>query len=218
MRNIIFIAPPAAGKGTISDVLVKNYNYEHISTGDLLREEIKSGSDLGKELDKIISQGKLVNDEFMINLMENKINSLESNKPFILDGFPRTLEQAKKLDEMLVTNKITNNIVVYLSISLEEALKRVMGRVICPKCKRSYNINNEGLKPKVDNLCDDCKIELEHRSDDNAETFKTRFQSYQENTSPIINYYEDKGLLITIDAMSGLDNMTISILNEAKND
>ena len=216
MRNIIFIAPPAAGKGTISDLLVKSYNYEHISTGDLLREEIKKGSDLGKKLDEIIKQGKLVNDEFMINLMENKLNSLDTNKSFILDGFPRTLEQAKKLDEMLVSNKVTNNLVVYLNISLEEALKRVMGRVICPNCKRSYNLNNEELKPKVDNICDDCKVGLEHRSDDNEETFKTRFQNYLENTSPILDYYKDKRILISIDAMDTLDNIIAEIKIEAE--
>jgi len=198
MRNIIFIAPPAAGKGTVSDYLVKNYNYIHLSTGDLLREEIKSGSTLGQEIDKIISGGNLVSDELIIKLVEDKLNTLDKNKPFILDGFPRTLVQTEKLEEMLITLGVTNNLVVYLDINLEDATKRVIGRIVCPKCKRSYNLYDEKVKPLKDNTCDDCIIELEKRSDDNEETFKVRFNSYLENTSPIINYYKDKGLLLSV--------------------
>jgi len=218
MRNIIFIAPPAAGKGTVSDYLVKNYNYIHLSTGDLLREEIKSGSTLGQEIDKIISGGNLVSDELIIKLVEDKLNTLDKNKPFILDGFPRTLVQTEKLEEMLITLGVTNNLVVYLDINLEDATKRVIGRIVCPKCKRSYNLYDEKVKPLKDNTCDDCIIELEKRSDDNEETFKVRFNSYLENTSPIINYYKDKGLLLSVDVMSGLDNMLEVIVKEAKND
>ena len=218
MKNIIFIAPPAAGKGTVSDFLVSNYNYEHISTGDLLREEIKSGSSLGKEIDNIISKGGLVSDEFMIKLMEEKLAKLDKNKAFILDGFPRTIKQAEKLDEMLITNKVTNNIVIYLDISLDDALERVMGRVICPKCKKSYNLTNEKLKPIKDNICDNCGVELEKRSDDTEETFKVRFDSYLENTRPILDYYKDKGILKWVDATMNIDNMFQIIVNEAKND
>ena len=218
MKNIIFIAPPAAGKGTVSDYLVSNYNYEHISTGDLLREEIKSGSDLGKEIDEIISNGGLVSDEFMIKLMEEKLTKLDKDKPFILDGFPRTILQAEKLDEMLITNKVINNLVIYLDISLDEALKRVMGRVICPKCKRSYNLTNDKLKPIKDNICDNCGIELEKRKDDNEETFKIRFESYLKNTKPILDYYKDKNILKWVDATLEMDNMFHIIVGEAKND
>ena len=218
MKNIIFIAPPAAGKGTVSDYLVSNYNYEHISTGDLLREEIKSGSDLGKEIDEIISNGGLVSDEFMIKLMEEKLTKLDKDKPFILDGFPRTILQAEKLDEMLITNKVINNLVIYLDISLDEALKRVMGRVICPKCKRSYKLTNDKLKPIKDNICDNCGIELEKRKDDNEETFKIRFESYLKNTKPILDYYKDKNILKWVDATLEMDNMFHIIVGEAKND
>jgi len=218
MRNIIFIAPPAAGKGTVSDFLIKNYNYEHLSTGDLLRDEIKSGSELGKEIDSIISGGNLVSDELIVRLMQEKINMININKPFILDGFPRTLVQAKKLDEMLITLGVTNNIAIYLEIGIEEATKRILGRIVCPKCKRSYNLFNEGLKPKLENTCDDCGVELEKRSDDNEETFKVRFNSYLKNTSPILDYYKDKHLLVSVDATSGLSNMLDEIIKEAKND
>ncbi len=218
MKNIIFIAPPAAGKGTVSDYLVKNYNYEHLSTGDLLREVIKSGSEFGKEIDSIISKGALVSDEIIIKLVEDKLKTLDASKPFILDGFPRTLNQAHKLDEMLVNMNVTNNIAVYLDIELEEALKRVLGRITCPKCKRSYNVNMEKLKPIKGNLCDDCGIELEARSDDNEETFKVRFNTYLDNTSPIIDYYKEKGILRTFDVNREPSVICEDISNEAKND
>lgn len=218
MKNIIFIAPPAAGKGTVSDYLVKNYNYEHLSTGDLLREVIKSGSEFGKEIDKIISSGALVSDEIIIKLVEDKLKTMDASKPFILDGFPRTLNQAHKLDEMLVNLGVTNNIAVYLDIDLEEALKRVLGRITCPKCKRSYNINIEKLMPVNGNLCDDCGVELESRSDDNEETFKVRFNTYLENTSPIIDYYKDAGILRSFDVRREPNVICEDISLEAKND
>jgi len=217
MKNIIFIAPPAAGKGTVSDYLVKNYNYEHLSTGDLLREVIKSGSDFGREIDKIISSGNLVSDEIIIKLVQDKLESLAS-KPFILDGFPRTLNQAKSLDDMLVTLGVTNNIAVYLDIDLDEALKRVLGRITCPKCKRSYNKNIDKLMPVNGNICDDCKVELESRSDDNEETFKVRFNTYLENTSPIIDYYKEKGILKSFDVRREPNEICEDIFKEANND
>ena len=217
MRNIIFIAPPAAGKGTVSDYLVKNFGYEHLSTGDLLREEIKSGSDLGKEIEKIISRGNLVSDEFIIQMVEGKLESLK-DKPFILDGFPRTLTQAKKLDEMLLNLGVPSPIAIYLEISLEEAMKRALGRVTCPNCKRGYNVYNEKLKPKVDHICDDCGSVLEHRSDDNEETFKVRFDSYITNTSPILEYYQNANILKTVDVSRDLNEIFEDITKEAKND
>jgi len=218
MKNIIFIAPPAAGKGTVSDYLVKNFNYEHISTGDLLREEITSGSDFGKEIDKIISTGSLVSDDIMSKLMDTRLKELDKDKPFILDGFPRTLNQAEKLNEMLVSNKVTNNVAIYLDIDLNKALERVLGRVICPNCKKSYNVNNIELKPKNGNLCDDCNVELEHRSDDNEETFKVRFQTFLDNNSPILDYYQKLGVLRNVDATLPLEEIEASVLSEAKND
>ena len=228
MKNIIFIAPPAAGKGTISDYLVKNYHYEHLSTGDLLRSEVASGSELGKEIDKIISLGNFVSDELIIRLVSSELNKL-TDKPFILDGFPRTLVQALKLDEMLISLGITNNVAICLDIDIETATKRVLGRVVCPNCKRSYNIYNTELKPLVDNLCDDCGVFLERRNDDTEETFGIRFLKYLENTSPIVDYYEIQYMLARVCATDDLktiyDNV-VKIANgktlvrniEAKND
>ena len=206
MKNIIFIAPPAAGKGTISDYLVKKYHYLHISTGDLLRDEIASGSEFGQRLDKILKNGSLVDDETVIKLVSNKLATI-CNQPFILDGFPRTLMQAQELDQILKQLNIEENIAVYLKADLDLVLKRVLGRVICPKCKRSYNLDNEKLKPIHENLCDDCGSKLIHRSDDNEETFKVRYQTFMENTKPILDFYQDKGLLTEIDASTDLEEI-----------
>ncbi len=217
MNNIIFIAPPAAGKGTVSDFLIKNYNYKHLSTGDMLRTEIASGSDFGKEINKIIQAGNLVSDDIMIRLVKEQLVSL-SNQAFILDGFPRTLEQAKSLDEMLISLGVTNNIVISLDIDYDLALKRVLGRVNCPKCGRSYNIYFEEMKAKKDNICDDCELELTKRADDNEESFKRRFDTYIENARSIKEYYKAKNLLREIMVDNNQTRVLQEVVKEAKND
>lgn len=217
MKNIIFIAPPAAGKGTISDFLVKNYGYVHISTGDLLRDEIASGSLFGQEIEKIIQSGSLVDDEVVIQLVKNKFEELGTH-PFILDGFPRTLKQVQELNQMFLEQNISNNIAVYLSVDLDTILKRVMGRIICPKCKKSYSLYNEKLKPIHDNICDQCGSILIKRNDDNEDTFKVRYESFMNETKPILDYYQKQGIFREVDATIPLDVIYETIINEAKND
>ena len=203
MKSVIFIAPPAAGKGTQSKRL-QDLGYNHIATGDMLREEIKSGSLLGKEIDKLISSGSLVSDEIVFNLIKNKINS---DKPFILDGFPRTMEQAKLLDKLFQELNINNYEVIYLDISLEEAMKRALGRLTC-SCGETYNIYIDGFKPKNENICDKCGKVLVKRSDDNEESFKVRFETFLRSTKPIKEYYEKKNKLHCIDTTLDYDIIT----------
>ena len=164
-----------------------------------------------------MENGVLVSDEIIIKLVKDKLKTLIGT-PFILDGFPRTLNQAKSLDEMLISLGVTNNVAIYLDIDLDEALKRVLGRITCPKCKRSYNKNIEKLMPANGNICDDCGIELESRSDDNEETFKVRFNTYLENTSPIIDYYKEKGILKSFDVKREPSVICRDISKEANND
>lgn len=221
MKNIIFLAPLAAGKGTVSDYLVDNYNYEHISTGELFREIIKTGSDLGQEIDRIIMSGALVSDELTIKIFKEKLESLDKNKPFVLDGFPRNLNQAKMLNELLASTNITNNVVVFLNIDYDLGLKRTLGRVVCPNCKRSYNIYFEETKPLRDNICDNCEIELERRHEDTEETFKKRFNTYINETKDVITFYKDNGLLKEVDASRNIQDViedVLSIIKEAEND
>ena len=193
MKNIIFIAPPAAGKGTHSKKLVDKYNYVHISTGDMLREVIASGSELGLEVKSIIDQGKLVSDELIIKLINNKLADIKG-KPFILDGFPRTLSQAKALDSIVNDDYV----VIYLDIDKETAIKRIEGRLTC-SCGASYSLNEESLKPKVSGICDKCGSKLVKRDDDNAEAFAVRYDTFLDNTKPLYEYYEKKNKLYVID-------------------
>ena len=192
MKNIIFIAPPAAGKGTQSNMLKEKYDYAHISTGDMLREAINSGSKLGMDVKNIIDKGELVSDDIIIKLVEEKLASLKG-KPFILDGFPRTLNQAKTLDNIIDDNFVA----IYLDLKEDEAVKRITGRLTC-SCGKSYNVNIDSLKPKVEGICDSCGSTLKKRDDDNVEAFKVRFKTFLDNTNSLLNYYESKNKLVKI--------------------
>ena len=197
MKNIIFLAPPAAGKGTCSEILKNEFNYEHISTGAILRSEIASQSSLGNEIKSIIEKGNLVDDSLMIKLIENKLANI--NNSFILDGFPRTINQAYSLDNLFKELNIENYIVIYLNIDKSLALKRTLGRMTCPKCGKGYNIYFDGFKPNKDGYCDICNEALSKRSDDNEESFNNRFETYINSTLPILKFYEQKNKVIKID-------------------
>ena len=215
MENIIFIAPPAAGKGTQSELLKEKYNYNHISTGDMLRSSIASGSPLGLKVKSIIDAGGLVSDDIMIDLIKDKLNDI-GNVPFILDGFPRTLPQAEALEELLKENNISYK-VIYLELDEEVARKRILGRRTC-ECGRSYNIYDEELKPKVSNICDYCGKPLIQRADDNEESFKTRYDTFLKNTKSIMEYYQGLNNLIKIDVNRNKDEIFKDIEKAINND
>ena len=206
MNNILFIAPPAAGKGTFSDLIKEKYGYVHISTGDLLREEVKSGSELGKELSEIMSSGKLVNDELINKMLLNKLKTLSKNTPFIMDGYPRTLKQVKDYEEILEKLGLNIGKVIYLKIDKETGLKRVLGRLTCPKCKKGYNKLTGYNMPKVEWVCDECNVELESRKDDTEEAYNVRYDTYMRETQPLIDYFKNKGNLIEIDSTKDADS------------
>lgn len=209
MKNVIFIAPPAAGKGTFSEKL-KNMGYVHISTGDMLREEKDKGTELGNQIDKIMQTGGLVSDDIVFKLIEGRLEEL--NKPFILDGFPRTLEQASMLSDLFNKLDINNYEVIYLDIPMEVAIKRALGRLTC-SCGASYNKYNDLFKPSVEGICDKCGSVLSQRSDDNEESFKVRFNTFQEKTKPIKDYYEKIQKLHLIDATIDIDEQLNMIKN-----
>ena len=208
MRNFVFIAPPAAGKGTQSKFLVEKYGYNHISTGDLLREEVANKTTLGIQIEQIMSSGKLVDDQIVLKLLKNKLSSvLSTNKAFIIDGFPRTPIQAEMLNECFHELNVDNYNVIYMDLDYEEAKKRVLGRLVCPKCGKSFNDMVESLMPKVSGICDSCSSNLEKRSDDTEETFKDRFDTYINNVKPILNYFNDLNKLINIDASKDAESI-----------
>ena len=197
MKNIIFIAPPAAGKGTQSKLLVEKYNYKHISTGDLLRNEISKNNPLAGEIKKNINSGNLVPDTIVSKLLEQELTNHKG--PFILDGYPRNTAQAENLERILNKHNIDLGIAIYLDVKLEEAIKRSIGRLTCPKCNKIYNIYSNIMKPKVDNVCDICLVDLTLRADDNKEAYKKRYETFITETSPLLKYYDNKGLLNIID-------------------
>lgn len=202
MKNIILIAAPAAGKGTLSELLVSKYNYLHISTGDLLREASKEDSELGIKISNMLKNGDLVTDEIVFELLENRLSKDDTLNGYILDGFPRTLEQAKIYDEMIKKLNKDLGIVVVLSTDYDTLMKRIVGRMLCKDCGSIYNTLTGVNTPKEENVCDKCGGSLYKRSDDNEESFKNRYETYLEKTEPLIDYYKEKGNLYFIDSSS----------------
>ena len=208
MKNIIFIAPPAAGKGTQAKLVSSEYNIPHISTGDLLREEMANETEIGLSIKKDMDSGNLVSDEVITTLLKNRITSKDCLNGFILDGYPRNLAQAKKFKDLLDELNINKIIVIYFNIDKDTALKRTLSRIICPNCGSSYNLLIEDLKPQKENICDRCNHELKSRTDDTEEVFKHRFDTYINSTKDLIEYYQNRGLLHKIE-VSNKDVHTI---------
>ena len=211
MKNIIFIAPPAAGKGTISNMLMDAYHMTHISTGDLLREETNSDSSLGKYIKEQMQSGALVSDEIILDLLKKRISKDDCNDGYILDGFPRNVEQAQAYENILKELNKDLGYVFLLEVDKELAKKRIVGRISCPQCGAVYNEYMEETRPKKDGICDKCNISLVKRDDDNEETFEKRFNTYFEKTEPLINYYKEKGVLYNIPANCGKDTTFAAI-------
>ncbi len=193
--NIIFIAPPAAGKGTQSKLVSAEYNIPHISTGDLLRDEINSGSELGNRIIDDMNSGVLVSNDVIVRLLRNRISEVDCNNGYILDGFPRNVEQAKIYQDLLNELRIDVGLVIYLDIEKDLALSRSLSRVICSSCGASYNNNVEELRPKLDGICDKCGHALKVRDDDTKEVFLKRFDTFIAETKPLIDYYSSQGML-----------------------
>lgn len=198
MKNIIFIAPPAAGKGTQSKLVSAEYNIPHISTGDLLREEVNSGSDLGTYLKQEMDKGNLISDETITTLLKNRLSKSDCENGYILDGYPRNVTQAKIYENLLKELNKDLGSVIFLDIDKSLALERTLSRIVCPNCGASYNLNIEALKPIKEGICDKCNNTLKIRSDDNKETFLNRFDTYINNTKELIDYYDKLGVLSRI--------------------
>ncbi len=210
MMGVIFIAPPAAGKGTISKYLVDNYGYMHLSTGDLLREIAKEDNSLGHEVAKLMQNGQFISDEIILDIFEKKFQEIK-DKPFILDGMPRNKKQAIYLDKVLEKCDVNNYKVININISKDLLMKRATGRRLCPNCGSSYNIYFDGFKPLEENKCNNCKENLIQRKDDSLDTFNVRYQTYLEETEPLLEYYQTKNKLYQIDASKPQDEILKSV-------
>ena len=198
MKNIIFIAPPAAGKGTQSILLREKYNLAHISTGDLLREASLEDSERGQYILNCLKEGNLVSDDITIELLIERLSKDDCKNGYILDGFPRTVEQAIQYETILKNLNKELGVVIFLDIPKEIALKRIVGRQVCPSCGAVYNDQIDISKPKIQNICDICGHELQKRKDDNETTFNIRFETYMKKTEPLIKHYEELGVLYKI--------------------
>lgn len=217
MMNVIFIAPPASGKGTISKRLVDNYGYTHLSTGDILREKASEDSSIGKSIAALINEGKFVSDDVMFGLIRKKVEEIK-DRPFILDGMPRNINQAKYLEIMLNEIGVNNYVVINIDINKDLLEKRATGRRLCENCGASYNIYFEGFKPTIENTCNECNSSLTQRKDDTAETFKNRYETYLNVTEPVIDFYKEKGLLQKVDANKSNEEIIDSVINILKGD
>ena len=193
MKNIILVAPPAAGKGTLAKKL-EELGYISLSTGDMLREKSKTD----EVLNEMMKKGSLISDDIVFNILEEKIVSLD-DKNYILDVFPRTVNKAIMYYNLLEKLDKDIGVVIYLDVDKDILLKRTITRRVCPNCKKSYSTITESLKPKKENVCDVCKSSLIQRTDDTEDIFEVRYNEYMDKTYPLINYYEEKKVLHHID-------------------
>ena len=200
MKNIMFIAPPAAGKGTQAEWITAKYNIPHISTGDILREIAKEDSEIGNYVAETMASGKLVKDEITYQLIEDRLAKDDCKNGFIIDGFPRNLDQAIEYDKILAKLGYDVGNVFLLNIETKTLEKRITGRRVCEDCRTIFNINDPAKAPQVDSVCDKCGGKLYQRQDDNLEAFQTRYAMYQEKTEPIIEHYRKQNVLHEIDA------------------
>ena len=204
--NVILLGPPGAGKGTQAQRLQQEQGLVQLSTGDMLRAAVASGSELGKKAKGIMERGELVPDALMVGLIEDRIAQPDAAKGFILDGFPRTEAQAQALDAMLDKTGKKLDQVIEMEVDEAALTERVIGRFTCARCGTGYH--DKFKRPKVDGVCDVCgSKEFTRRKDDNAETMKTRMAAYRAQTEPLLPYYRAKGVLKTVDGMAAMDEV-----------
>lgn len=207
--NLLIMGAPGAGKGTMSEKIVAKYNVAHVSTGDILRAAIKENSALGLEAKKYMDEGKLVPDELINDIVKERLNAEDMKNGWLMDGYPRTAEQAATFEKML--NEIGQHVdaVIKLAVDEESLIKRITGRRICPNCKAVYHI--ETKKPQVDGVCDECHTELVQRKDDNEEALKVRLDAYNSQFGGIEKIYAAKDLVKEVNANQDPSNVFADI-------
>lgn len=203
--NLILLGPPGAGKGTQAKKMVDAYGIPQISTGDMLREAVKNQTQLGMEAKKFMDAGQLVPDEVVIGLVKERLSKPDTDKGFMLDGFPRTVPQAEELDKVLADLKKDLDHVVSIEVANEELMGRLTGRRTCKACGAGFHVIFD--PPKEEGKCDKCSGELYQRDDDNEATVSNRLKVYDSQTKPLIDYYQGKGLLRPVDGVGAIDDI-----------
>jgi len=203
--KLVLIGAPAAGKGTQAVRLVKQYGIVHISTGDILREEVSRGSELGRQAKSIMDAGGLVSDELIIAIVKDRIQKDDCKNGFILDGFPRTTVQAEKLEEMIALEKV-----IYINCPDDVMLQRLSARETCPECGATYN--KLFLPAKTAGVCDICKCMLTQRKDDTVEAGEARIKTFHDQSEPLVDFYKERNILIEVDGTQEIDDITKTII------
>ena len=206
---VVLMGPPGAGKGTQAEKLAKEFALPHISTGDIFRSAVQEGTEMGKKAKEYMDKGELVPDEIVIGIVKERLAKPDCSGGALLDGFPRTVEQAQALDEVLQDLKLKIGAVVSVDVQEEELINRLTGRRVCRNCGATYHLKFN--PPKVRNICDHCSGELYQRSDDTIETVKERLAVYRKQTLPIIEYYEQKDLFSSVEGARPIDEVFVDI-------
>jgi len=201
--RVVFLGAPGVGKGTQADRIAARFQVAKISTGDLLREAVRNQTTLGIEAKNYMDQGKLVPDAVVIGLVREKLADPSCANGFVLDGFPRTVPQAEELERVLALKGTPLDRVVNFQVSREDIVKRLSGRRSCPKCQATFHV--DFARPKVDGVCDRCGESLVQRSDDRRDAIETRLKVYDEQTAPLVHYYDERKLLSPMDASGAVD-------------
>lgn len=216
-KELVFLGPPASGKGTQTSRLAKELEFPHVDTGSLLRKALSEGTPDGLVAKSYIEKGQLVPVEIVASIIKTRLQEADCKNGFILDGFPRSTEQAELLEKMLEEIDAGLNVdfkVIYFDIPQDLLLERIIYRRSCSKCGKIYNLKS--LKPKCDGVCDDCGAELTQRKDDTEEVAKSRFETYFNETAPLIDFYEKKGSLTKIDANGEVSEVWDRLLSVIK--
>jgi len=209
--NLILLGPPGAGKGTQATRIIQKYDIPHISTGDIFRKNIKEGTALGKKAQEYMNKGELVPDDLVIEIATTRLLEDDCKEGFLLDGFPRTVYQAEKLDEFLTQHGRKIDKVLDIAVEKEELKIRLIGRRVCRNCGATFHVVN--MPPAKEGVCDVCGGELYQRSDDTEATVENRIEVYNSQTMPLVDYYAGKGNIAHIDGAAGLDNVFTAIVN-----
>lgn len=216
LLRLVLLGPPGAGKGTQASAIVSKYSIPHISTGDIFRANIKNGTELGKQVEAYMNKGLLVPDELVVSIVKDRLTKEDCKNGFLLDGFPRTVNQAESLDKELKDMNLKLDRVINIEVGKEILIERAIGRRICKTCGATYHVKFN--PPKAENICDKCGGELYQRDDDKVETVEKRIEVYHEQTKPLIDYYKDKGLLLNLDGTKSIEEIFNEIVASLEGD